>query len=314
VFRYPLAVSLRTPVASSMRRKDHPSFPRAITCCFFSSLKTLLMPREPIRASLGVNVPGFLMAGFQVTLYGRFWLTAEAESCPRAKPSLDPNPRRIGLSCKLREALVAVIGGAKMGNSFFWQTLIKDLKYAARSLSKNPGFVCIVVASLALGIGVNSTIFSVMNALLYRPLPYRGADRMVAIWETPLGHPDQWQPPPIAEVLDWLKQGDIFEGIALTSGTESSILSGTGGPEPIRVQDVTANFFDLVSVKPMLGRIFVADEQQELTQAVVISYSFWKKHFDGDPGVLGQTFTNHNTGIVSTVVGIMPPGFAPFYG
>src|SRR5215468_11082372 len=77
-FRYPLAVSLRTPVASSMRRKDHPSFPRAITCCFFSSLKTLLMPREPIKAPLGVNVPDFPMAGFQVTLYGRFWVTAEA--------------------------------------------------------------------------------------------------------------------------------------------------------------------------------------------------------------------------------------------
>src|SRR5215468_467392 len=76
-FKYPLAVSLRTPVASSMRRKDHPSFPNAITCCFFSSLKTLLMPREPIRAPLGVNVPGFAMAGFQVTLYGRIWVTAE---------------------------------------------------------------------------------------------------------------------------------------------------------------------------------------------------------------------------------------------
>src|SRR5712672_1215371 len=76
-FKYPLAVSLRTPVASSMRRKDHPSFPNAITCCFFSSLKTLLMPREPIRAPLGVNVPGFAMAGFQVTLHGRIWVTAE---------------------------------------------------------------------------------------------------------------------------------------------------------------------------------------------------------------------------------------------
>src|ERR1700745_1054766 len=78
-FKYPLAVSLRTPVASSMRRKDHPSFPNAITCCFFFSLKTLLMPREPIRALLGVNVPGFAMAGFQVTLHGRIWVTAEAQ-------------------------------------------------------------------------------------------------------------------------------------------------------------------------------------------------------------------------------------------
>jgi hypothetical protein len=77
----------------------------------------------------------------------------------------------------------------------------QDLHYAARSLRKNPGFVSVVVLSLALGIGANSTIFSVLNALLYRPLPYRGADRLVAIWETPIGHPDQWQPPPIAEVL-----------------------------------------------------------------------------------------------------------------
>ena len=196
----------------------------------------------------------------------------------------------------------------------FLQTFVQDLKYAARSLRKSPGFVSVVVASLALGIGANSTIFSVMNALLYRPLPYRGADRMVAIWETPVGHPDQWQPPPIAEILDWQKQAHVFEDIALTSGTESSVLSGSGGPEPIRIQDVTPNFFNLLGVKPILGRTFVADEQQELTQAVVISDSFWKRHFNSDAAVLGKSFTNHNTGIVSTVVGIMPPGFAPFYG
>src|SRR5712664_3540511 len=75
--RYALAVSLRTPVTCSMRRKGHPSFPSAMTCCFFSSLKTLLMPKEPIRAPLGVNVPGFTMAGFQLTLYGRIWVTPE---------------------------------------------------------------------------------------------------------------------------------------------------------------------------------------------------------------------------------------------
>ena len=191
---------------------------------------------------------------------------------------------------------------------------MKDFGYAARSLGKNRGFVCIVVASLALGIGVNSTIFSVMNALLYRPLPYRGADRMVAIWETPLGHPDEWQPPPIAEVLDWQKQAKVFEDIALTSGTEASNLSGPNGPETIRVQDVTPNFFNLLGVKPRLGRTFAWDEQRDLTEAVVISDSFWKTHFDDDAGVLGKNFTNHNTGIVSTVVGVMPAGFAPFYG
>src|SRR5260370_36645097 len=76
-FKYPLAVSLRTPVASSMRRKDHPSFPSAMTCCFFSSLKTLLMSTEPTSALVAVNVPGFTVAGFAVPLYGRFWVTLE---------------------------------------------------------------------------------------------------------------------------------------------------------------------------------------------------------------------------------------------
>src|SRR6202040_1605005 len=76
-FRYALAVSLRTPVVCSMRRKGHPSFPSAMTCCFFSSLKTLLMPKEPIRAPLGVNVPGPTMAGFQLTLHGRIWVIPE---------------------------------------------------------------------------------------------------------------------------------------------------------------------------------------------------------------------------------------------
>jgi putative ABC transport system permease protein len=198
---------------------------------------------------------------------------------------------------------------------FSWlQTFLQDLRYAARGLRKNPSFLCVVVFSLALGIGANSTIFSVMSALLYRPLPYDHAERLVAIWETPLGHPDQWQPPPIAELLDWKKQNDVFEDIALTSFTESNTVSGVSGPEPIRVQDVTPNFFDLLRVKPILGRIFTADQMQEITQTVLISHSFWKTHFHSDPNVLGKTFTIHTTGIVSTVVGVMPPGFAPFYG
>src|SRR5437667_2259979 len=118
-----------------------------------------------------------------------------------------------------------------MRNFFFLQTFIQDLKYAVRSLRKNPGFVSVVVASLALGIGANSTIFSVMNALLYRPLPYPQADRMVVIWEAPLARPEERQPPPIAEILDWQKQNHVFEDIALTSGTESSLLSGANGSE-----------------------------------------------------------------------------------
>src|SRR2546425_303828 len=216
--------------------------------------------------------------------------------------------RRFGNATLLKESSRSAWGWTWLEDT------VQDVRYAFRSLRRNPGFVSVVVFSLALGIGANSTIFSVMNALLYRPLPYHGADRLVAIWETPLGHPDQRQAPPIAELLDWRKQNHVFEDIALTSGTESSILSGTDGPEPIRIQDVTPNFFDLLDTKPILGRIFTADEMQELTQTVILSDSFWKRHFNGAPDVLGKSFTNHNTGIVSTIAGIMPPGFAPFYG
>ena len=191
-------------------------------------------------------------------------------------------------------------------------SVISDCRYGVRQLRKNPGFLTIVVLSLGLGIGANSTIFSVMNALLYRPLPYERADRLVVIWEMPLSNPDSWQPPPIAELLDWKSQNHVFEDIALTSGTEAAVMSGIGGPQPIRVQDATPNFFSLLGVKPVLGRIYLAEEMQDVSQAVVISTSFWKTHFNSAPGVLGKTFNTGGT--ICTVVGVMPPGFAPFYG
>jgi putative ABC transport system permease protein len=191
--------------------------------------------------------------------------------------------------------------------------LFQDVRYALRQFRKSPGFLAVVVLSLALGIGANSTIFSVLNAVLYRPMPYEHPERLVAIWETQLQKPeDSGQPPPIAEMNDWKKQNHVFEDIALTSSTERSTLSGLGEAEPIAEQDVTPNFFSLLGAKPVLGRIFAADEMQDTTQTVVISNSFWKRKFNGDPNALGKTFTIE--GVVSTVVGVMPAGFAPFYG
>jgi predicted permease len=192
------------------------------------------------------------------------------------------------------------------------ESLLQDVRYGIRGLLKNPGFLAVVVLSLALGIGANSTIFSVLNAVLYRPMPYEHPERLVAIWETEQGHPDSTQPPPIAEMNDWKKQNHVFDDIALTSFTEASTSAGIGEAQPIRVQDVTPNFFSLLGVKPVMGRIFLAEEMQDLSQTVVISNSFWKRQFNSDPKVLGKTFNIQ--GVVSTVVGVMPAGFAPFYG
>ncbi len=193
-----------------------------------------------------------------------------------------------------------------------FDTLWSDLRYAARTLLKNPGFLTVVVLSLALGIAANSTIFSVLNAVLYRPMPYKQPERLVVIWETEQGHPDSRQPPPIAEMSDWKKQNRVFDDIALTSFTESNNLSGLGEAESIRVQYVTPNFFSILGANPLLGRIFLAEEMQEHAQSVIISTSFWKSHFSNDPNVLGKSFNIE--GVVSTVVGVMPPRFAPFYG
>lgn len=187
-----------------------------------------------------------------------------------------------------------------------------DVRYAARGLKKSPVFLAVVVSSLALGIGANTTVFSVLNAVLYRPLPYQHPEQLVAIWETQQAHPDSEQPPPIAEIVDWKKQNHVFQEIALTSFIEPATLSGAGEPELIHVQDVTPNFFGLLDTKPILGRIFLPEEMQDKTQAVLISSSFWKTHFNNDPKVLGRALNIE--GVSSTVIGVMPAGFAPFYG
>jgi putative ABC transport system permease protein len=199
-----------------------------------------------------------------------------------------------------------------MSTSEFFETLWADMKFAARSLRKSPGFLAVVVLSLALGIAANSTIFSVMDALLYRPLPYPQPQNLVVIWQTDQAHPDSLNAPPIAENVDWNKQNHVFEDISLSSFTDRAIVSGISTPRPLATQYVTPDFFDMLGAKPILGRIFAADEQQDLTQTIVISSPFWKREYSGDPHVLGKTLNIE--GIVSTIVGVMRPGFTPFYG
>ena len=192
-----------------------------------------------------------------------------------------------------------------MRQTFAWvETLVQDLRVAIRSLKGSPGFLTVVVLSLALGIGANSTIFSVLDVLLLRSLPYHHPEQLVAIWETQLSHPESRQAPPIAESLDWKKQNDVFQDIALTSFGEEGILSGAGEAERINVQDATPNLFALLGVKPILGRESFPAEMQDHDQTVVISESFWKTHFDRDPNILGKSF--RVSGMTSTVVGVMP--------
>jgi putative ABC transport system permease protein len=187
-----------------------------------------------------------------------------------------------------------------------------DLRLAVRSLRKSPSFVTVVVLSLALGIGANSTIFSVLDVLLLRSLPYNHPEELVAIWEIQLSNAESRQPPPIAESLDWKKQNHVFEDVALTSFGEEGILSGAGEAERIIVQDSTPNLFELLGVKPILGRVSFPEEMQDHDQTVVISETFWKTHFNRDPNILGKSF--RVSGMNSTVVGVMPQSLTTLDG
>lgn len=195
---------------------------------------------------------------------------------------------------------------------FSWlETLWKDTRYAARILAKSPGFATVVICSLALGIGANTAVFSVMDAVLLHVLPYQHPEELATIWSTHKLDPSaEDDVVPIADVATWKKANHVFEDMGAVAFIGPATLAGLGEPVQVPVQSVTPNFFTLVGVQPVLGRVFRAEESQEEFQAVVISDALWKTRFNGDVGVLGKTFRIDD--IVSTVVGVMPAGFKTF--
>src|SRR3954471_3709556 len=181
--------------------------------------------------------------------------------------------------------------------------LSQDVRYGLRMLVKNPAFTVIAVFALALGIGANSAIFSVVNALLLRPLPYTNPNQLVVIWESAahLGFPKNTPSP--ANFLDWQKQSTVFESMAAFA-ERSFNLTGVGEPERLDGRRVSANLFDLLGVKPLLGRNFVPDEDKPGTKVALLNESLWKRRFGSDPGVIGRALP-HN-GESYTVVGVLP--------
>jgi predicted permease len=192
--------------------------------------------------------------------------------------------------------------------TFTWfETLWQDVRYAARILAKSPGFAAVVIFSLALGIGANTAVFSVMNAVLLHGLPYEHPEELVTIFSM-----RQWAPDavPLADVATWKKANHVFADMGAVGFMDVATLAGLGEPVQVPVQTVTPNFFTLVGVQPVLGRVFRAEESHEDSQTVVISDALWKTKFHGDGAVLGRTFRIND--VVSTVVGVMPAGFKTF--
>ena len=190
------------------------------------------------------------------------------------------------------------------------ETLLKDIRYGVRGLLKRPGFTVVAVLTLALGIGANTAIFSVVNAVLLRPLQFRDSDRLVMIWEDAafLGFPKNTPAP--ANYVDWKTQSKSFEDVAATAEWTFN-LTGDGTPERVAAYGVTANFFPIFGVSPALGRGFTPDDDRPGAHKVaVISHELWQTRYGSDPQIVNRDI--QLDGQKYTVVGVAPAGFQFF--
>jgi putative ABC transport system permease protein len=185
--------------------------------------------------------------------------------------------------------------------------LFQDLRYAARILKKNPGFTAVAVVALALGIGANTAIFSVVNTVLLRPLPYKDQEQLVMVWEDATRHGYPRDTPAAANYVDWRDQNNVFSGMAAIADMNFN-LTNAGDPERLKGRRVSANLFPLLGVEPQLGRIFsTAEDQPGSQQVVVLSHRLWQRRFGGDPSIAGKPLTLNDE--TYTVIGVMPARF-----
>ena len=189
-------------------------------------------------------------------------------------------------------------------------TLMQDLRYGIRVLLKSPGFAAVAVIVLALGIGANTAIFSVVNAVLLRPLPYHDPGRLVQVWHVPpaKSFPGMTEfAVSAANYLDWRDQNHVFDQLAIYSFADFN-LTGKGQPESVTSGVVSPNFFSSLRVRPLFGRAIAPGEDQPgHANVVVLSHAFWREHFGSDPGIVGQNITLNQQSY--TVVGVMPARF-----
>ena len=182
------------------------------------------------------------------------------------------------------------------------------MRYAIRTLRRSPGFTIIALLTLALGIGANTAIFSFVNGVLLKPLPYRDPHGIVMVWEKPPG--GDRNSISTLNFLDWKNRNTVFEHMAAIDFGGSVTLTGSGQPEQIQGVRVSASYFDIFGVQAALGRTFATDEDQlGKSQVVVLSHRLWENRFGADPSIIGRTLTL--SGKPCTVIGVMPAN-SPF--
>ncbi|HTV59734.1 MAG TPA: ABC transporter permease [Verrucomicrobiae bacterium] len=188
--------------------------------------------------------------------------------------------------------------------------LWQDIRYAFRTMRRNPGFALVALLTLAIGIGANVAIFSVVNGVLLEPVPFPHPDRLVLIWETDMNRNVLRGTIAATELLDWRTMNHSFEQLSAWRAMFYTI-TGNGQPEQVWGSQVTGNFFHLLGVSPAMGRDFEAeDEQPGHDQVAILSYRFWQGHFGGDPSAIGQTMRIDDK--IYTIIGVLPRDFAPY--
>jgi predicted permease len=184
--------------------------------------------------------------------------------------------------------------------------LAADVRYALRQLRKTPGFSLIAILTLALGIGANTAMFSVVDAVLIRPLPYADADRLVMVWEdaSRVGFPRNTPSP--GNWQTWKRENTVFTDIAASRG-RAFVMTGDGEPEQLPGLGVTASLWTVLGSQPVLGRVFTADEDTHNAPVAVISYGLWQRRFGGARDVLGRKMVLNDAAF--TIIGVMPRDF-----
>jgi predicted permease len=186
------------------------------------------------------------------------------------------------------------------------ETLFQDIRYGFRTLLKNPGFSAIAILALALGIGANSAIFSVVNSVLLRPLPYADPDRLILVWHS---YPSLKLEAPVSPrgYFDYTEQSDIFEEASLATGWNVN-LTETGEPERIQGRAVSAGFFPTLKIEAAQGRLFTPeDDQPGHERVVVLTDGLWRRRFGSDPNIIGKTLTLNGNSY--DVIGVLSPNF-----
>ncbi len=235
----------------------------------------------------------------------RFHIDAYVEDLMRSGISHEDAMRRARLEFggfdKTKEECLDAAGA----NLF--ETFLQDLRFGARSMLRAPGFTIVAILALALGIGANAAIFTVVNSVLLRPLAYNDSDRLVTILRSETG------PVSPANFIDWQAQSKSFESMGAAE-MRSVNLSNVSSPERVEGLRISQSILPMLGVPPLLGRWFTAGaDKQGADHEVILSYAFWQRHFGGDPAVVGKPLTLD--GETFTIVGVMPQGFrfAPFW-